>query len=219
MEAGGASVHPALKPVAIPCPGCGREYDVTLFQFGRTISCTCGSRVGLEKRVGPAPRESAEGAPSFLTDAMLGRLARSLRALGYDTVYDPVIEDGDAVRRAVDEGRILLTRDRALPVEWRIEGVVVVEAQDLEGQLREVDLRVGLALREGALFSRCLRCNTPLEPLSGEEPLSGVPFRVRREGRGLRWCPSCEQAFWQGSHTDRMRRRFERVVGRPDEGG
>ncbi len=33
--------------MGVPCQHCGREYDVTLFEFGRTIWCTCGSRVGL----------------------------------------------------------------------------------------------------------------------------------------------------------------------------
>ncbi len=56
--------------MAVLCPRCGREYDVTLFGFGRTITCTCGSRVGLEKRVeltGPGS-PAAGGAPRFLAD-------------------------------------------------------------------------------------------------------------------------------------------------------
>lgn len=32
--------------MTIACPGCGRGYDVTLLQFGRTLECTCGARVG-----------------------------------------------------------------------------------------------------------------------------------------------------------------------------
>jgi hypothetical protein len=33
--------------MAIACPTCGRNYDVTLFQFGRRIQCDCGSWVDL----------------------------------------------------------------------------------------------------------------------------------------------------------------------------
>ena len=95
--------------MAITCHGCGREYDVTLFQFGRTIRCTCGARVGLEHRIGPAVDEAR---PRFIADAMLGRLARWLRTLGYDTAYDDRIADADLVRRSLTEGRHLLTRDR-----------------------------------------------------------------------------------------------------------
>ncbi len=31
--------------MAILCPVCGRQYDVTLFQFGSTVECECGARV------------------------------------------------------------------------------------------------------------------------------------------------------------------------------
>jgi uncharacterized protein with PIN domain len=50
----------------------------------------------------------------FLADAMLGRLAKWLRILGYDTAYFSQIEDSDLVRIARAEGRMLLTRDREL---------------------------------------------------------------------------------------------------------
>ncbi len=28
--------------MSIKCPQCGREYDVSLFQFGRSVVCECG---------------------------------------------------------------------------------------------------------------------------------------------------------------------------------
>ena len=31
--------------MAIECPRCGRQYDVTLFQFGAGVDCDCGERV------------------------------------------------------------------------------------------------------------------------------------------------------------------------------
>lgn len=31
--------------MAIRCSRCGREYDVTLFEFGRTLACECGAEV------------------------------------------------------------------------------------------------------------------------------------------------------------------------------
>jgi len=31
--------------MAILCPACGRQYDVTLFQFGRGLVCDCGAEV------------------------------------------------------------------------------------------------------------------------------------------------------------------------------
>lgn len=215
--------------MAIPCPGCGREYDVTLFQFGRTISCTCGTRVGPEKRI-PSPYErgrwDVEGTssgtgvsrrPRFLADAMLGRLARWLRALGYDTVFEPEIQDGVAVRRALEEDRILLTRDRNLHREWRIEAIVVLRSNHPDLQLQELREKVDVHLRRDRLFTRCLRCNTLLEPISPSEAAARVPPRIRKANHSFRRCPACDGTFWDGSHTSRMREKFQSLLGDPRE--
>ena len=34
--------------MAIRCPRCGKEYDVTLFEFGRDVDCECGTTISLE---------------------------------------------------------------------------------------------------------------------------------------------------------------------------
>ena len=191
--------------MAVPCPGCGREYDITLFQFGRTIHCTCGTRVGLEKRI-RLPDET--GAAAFAVDAMLGGLARWLRILGYDTFYDPGIEDAELVRRASREGRWLLTRDAGLPREWRVEGCVLVESDEPLDQLREVVERLGLRPAEERAFTRCTRCNAPLEPVGPAEVRDEVPDRVHVRHREFRRCPECGRIYWEGSHVRRMRRRI-----------
>ena len=33
--------------MAITCPKCGKEFDVTLFQFGNTVRCDCGACVDI----------------------------------------------------------------------------------------------------------------------------------------------------------------------------
>ena len=195
--------------MAIRCPSCGRAYDVTRFQFGRTIRCACGARVGLEFRVGP--RVTA-GQPRFIADVMLGRLARWLRALGYDTAYDDAIEDAALVRRAVEEGRTILTRDRKLPREWRVAGVLVLESERPLDQLREVVARLGLA-PPAELFTRCLVCNGELVRADAEAVGAQVPSAVRRSRRAFVRCPDCGRVYWEGSHTRRMRAALDRALG------
>jgi DNA-directed RNA polymerase subunit RPC12/RpoP len=143
--------------VAIPCRQCGREYDVTLFEFGRTIWCTCGSRVGLEPRVRELPPTAEK---RFVADVMLGRLARWLRLLGLDCAYDPEIADEDLARLGVSEGRIVLTRDRRFPEEWWIRDVHLVREEEVRSQLVEVIRRfdLGPSLR---VLTRCAECNRP----------------------------------------------------------
>jgi uncharacterized protein with PIN domain len=189
--------------VAVPCPRCGREYDVTLFEFGRTLWCTCGSRVGLARR----ERRVAPGEQRFIADAMLGRLARWLRLLGFDCAWEPEIEDEVLVRRALSEGRIVLTRDRALSEEWRISGIHRIEAEKLRDQLAEV-LR-GFALApEIRLLSRCSRCNVRLAPAAREAVAERVPLRILEHHDAFSACPHCGRVYWQGTHTARI----ERVV-------
>jgi uncharacterized protein with PIN domain len=195
--------------MSVPCPRCGREYDVTLFQFGRTIHCTCGSRVGLEPRV---QRVSAGGEVRFMVDAMLGRLARWLRIIGCDAAFDAEIPDADLVRRALEEDRVILTRDRALPEEWRIPRVLIVESESLLDQLRQVTRAYGLDWRS-RLFTRCSRCNTELEPASHDDVAHRVPERLRREQQHFFRCASCGRVYWSGSHITRMRRVLEQALG------
>lgn len=204
--------------MAIVCPGCGREYDVTLFQLGRTIHCTCGRRVGLEHRL-TLPHDG--GHPRFIADAMLGKLARWLRTLGYDTAYDDAIADEALVRRAFDEGRHILTRDRTLFEEWRIDGLLI-ESDGTLGQLREVVAAFDLP-RPARLFTRCRECNAMLKPVELSDVEDRVPERVLRRVRReagregsadspqIAHCPGCGRVYWEGSHTERMRRVVDRV--------
>lgn len=208
--------------MAVSCPGCGREYDVTLFQFGRTVDCTCGARVGLEHRrtLSPGSDASSAGDPSsaddpeedlqprFAADSMLGGLARWLRILGYDVWCEASVEDEVLVRRALRERRWILTRDRRLPDEWRVEGVVVVEADEPMAQVREIVERLDLAPERERAFSRCPLCNRSLEPVDESVVEGRVPERVREDHEEFRRCPECGRIYWEGGHVRRMRRRL-----------
>jgi uncharacterized protein with PIN domain len=145
------------------------------------------------------PNES-RSAPRFLADVMLERLARWLRVLGVDVESaDATSADRDIARRAVAEGRVLLTRDRRLPVEHEAgEHLVVRSGVPLE-QLAEVVARYAIALPP-ELFTRCLLCNVPLEP----GPDADTPAGARR-------CPRCCRDYWEGSHTRRMRAALARA--------
>jgi uncharacterized protein with PIN domain len=195
--------------MAISCTGCGRQYDVTLFQFGRTIHCTCGRRVGLEHRLEIA--DSPED-PRFFADVMLGRLARWLRTLGYDTAHEVSIADADLVRRAFLEGRRILTRDRKLFDEWRIDGGLLVRAEGPLAQLAEVAEAFHLTEPE-RLFTRCRVCNGVLERLDPHRVPGRVPARITNRARDFVECADCSRVYWEGSHTDRMRSVLARVLG------
>jgi uncharacterized protein with PIN domain len=181
---------------------------VALFAFGRTIHCRCGARVGALARA----RDAGGDAPRFIADAMLGRLSRWLRILGFDTAYEAHIADADLVRRALLEDRAIVTRDRALPEEWRVSQVAVLTADEPLSQLRELAQRFPLAARAHP-FTRCSRCNARLARVERAALPGGVPERVLRERDDFAVCPDCGRVYWQGSHTERMRRVLEAALG------
>jgi uncharacterized protein with PIN domain len=196
-----------MSEEGIACPGCGRRYAQNLFGLGRTIDCTCGARVGLE----PAPREQPEE-PRFVADGMLGRLARRLRLLGFDVAWEPGILAEEVARRAWEESRVALTRSTSLPRRWRLPHVVVLRSTQLSGQLRELEGE--LAIRGGRRpFTRCSRCNEPLDEVTPESVAQEVPPRVLREQSQFARCPRCGRVYWHGSHVARMRQWMDEAQG------
>jgi uncharacterized protein len=144
--------------------------------------------------------------PRFVADAMLGRLARWLRALGYDTLYIRDAPDRRLLAVALAERRRLLTRDAALARRAREAGLLV-RAEALDAQIQEVMVACGLEGRRA--LSRCLECNALLAATAPETVRDRVPpytFATRREF----WtCTGCRRVFWAGTHVTGIRRRLE----------
>ncbi|NOY64481.1 MAG: hypothetical protein GXO97_03670 [Nitrospirae bacterium] len=132
----------------------------------------------------------------FIADAMLGRLARWMRFLGYDVQYHRDIDDRALVRLARSEGRILLTRDRELTKRFTVEHLLI-ESEDVKEQIKEV---VTLFPKETA-SRRCMHCNIPLEDIKKEMVQGLVPEYVYLHHRRFQRCSSCGRIYWEGSHT------------------
>ena len=153
--------------------------------------------------------------PRFVADGMLGRLARWLRALGYDTLYFRDAPDRRLLAVALADRRRLLTRDAALARRARGAGLLV-RAEALDLQIQEVAAACGLAGRRA--LSRCLVCNALLAATAPETVRERVPpytFATRREF----WtCTGCRRVFWAGTHVTGIRRRLEPYLPDPDLG-
>jgi uncharacterized protein with PIN domain len=150
-------------------------------------------------------------ATRFAADAMLARLARWLRVLGYDTWYEGGVADPVLVQVAQAEDRILLTRDRHLLQELRPPRAHEVRQDDPLQQLRELVLALQLA-PPGELFTRCLLDNAPLRVVPAAEALPLLPEGVRDLPGPVRRCPVCARLYWDGSHVRRMRAAIARVL-------
>ena len=152
----------------------------------------------------------------FLCDAMLGGLAKWLRAAGYDTYYaheGTDISDASLTRKALEEGRVLLTSDGGFlerkPVRDGSVGFLKVPPLPLEEQLRFVAGPFGLPRRQ----SRCMECNGELEVVPPGAVANRVPPGVARDQEEFFLCEGCGRVLWLGSHWARISGRLERAFG------
>jgi uncharacterized protein with PIN domain len=151
-------------------------------------------------------------APRFTADAMLARLARWLRVLGWDTRLDPELADAEIVRLAVAEGRVLLTRDRGLLRELQPPRALEILDDDPLAQLAQVVRGLELAA-PAELFTRCSVCNTVLSPPLGVQDRARLlPPDVQQLAGPARQCPGCGRVYWPGSHARRMRAALDRTL-------
>jgi uncharacterized protein with PIN domain/sulfur carrier protein ThiS len=146
----------------------------------------------------------------FVADVHLGKLARLLRLLGFDTLYRSDYRDDELARIAVADGRILLTRDRELLKRSAITRGYWVRTTDPSRQIEEVLARLDLQ-RAVRPFGRCLRCNGAIGPLGAGEVPPEVPPRVRLAHDRFWRCADCRQVYWEGSHYRELVRRVERL--------
>src|ERR1700675_717032 len=155
----------------------------------------------------PSDSKIARVKPRFLADCNVGRLARWLRALGYDASYHARIGDAELVREAAAESRVLLTRDRDL-TRRRVNQTGVVRAilirdDEVTRQLRQVFTELGLGLKEA--LTRCIECNSELQARVPAMVAERVPPYVRRTQSRYSECPDCGRIYWAGTHWQRMR--------------
>jgi uncharacterized protein with PIN domain len=148
----------------------------------------------------------------FIADVMLGKLAKWMRILGWDVDYDNRITDSQLLRIARKEKRTILTRDRRMIEERKVDDYLLIENDDPEVQLREVVRRYGRP-REERILERCLRCNVLLESRDRGSIESIVPEYVASIHRRFSSCPSCGRIYWRGSHYLQMVERLKAMLG------
>jgi uncharacterized protein len=144
-----------------------------------------------------------DGGPLFILDNHLGQLATYLRMLGFDCLYRNDYQDDELARVAVEDSRVLLTRDRRLLMRKAIRRGYCIHQTDPRLQAAEVLRRYRLnALVKP--FQRCLRCNSPLQVVSKQDIIERLEPLTKKYYDEFRICPSCKQVYWKGSHYEHM---------------
>ena len=138
----------------------------------------------------------------FVADSMLGRLAKWLRVVGYDTHYQPYYTSG-TLGHMVQDGRCLLSRNRS--ATDRYPHSMFIRSDHVKDQLHEMLEMDSLAPDRSRWFSRCLVCNESLRIAEEEAARENVPEYVYYGNmKAIRFCPSCGRYFWPGTHRKRM---------------
>ncbi|MFP4473350.1 MAG: Mut7-C RNAse domain-containing protein [Candidatus Omnitrophota bacterium] len=160
-----------------------------------------GTRYDLEPRW-PARKR-------FICDVHLGRLARDLRLLGFDTLYERDFKDHQIVELMDRERRIILTRDVDLLKRNAVVWGYFVRSTSAGYQLRELVGKFGLRGREQP-FRRCLNCNGPIRRVAKSRVLAVLPPKTRRCYQKFFQCGSCGKIYWKGSHYQRLNEKIKR---------
>jgi len=146
------------------------------------------------------------GTPRFVADHMLGSLARWLRIMGYDTVYDKSLDDPGIANLARAESRFILTRDRELAKE---PGALMIEADDLDLQLKAIAEKYGLKFHDDLI--RCSACNGDLADLDKAQAKESVPEGAFENNDKFWKCSKCGKVYWKGTHWHGIMDRFRRL--------
>jgi hypothetical protein len=152
----------------------------------------------------------------FVVDINLGKLANSLRMLGFDTLYRNDYSDEELAQISASQERILLTRDKGLLMRSLVTYGYYVRATDPERQVVEVLQRFDL-FNKVAPFQRCMRCNGLLEPVAKESILDQLPLKTQLSIHEFHRCHECGQIYWRGSHFERMQQFIEGVLDQTKE--
>lgn len=139
---------------------------------------------------------------SFILDVHLGRLTKYLRICGFDCYYAN-LEDNEIITLALQQERIILTKDRALLKDKRVTHGYWVRADEPKKQLLEIIKRFDL-LDKINFLTRCLLCNHLLQKIAKEEVQDRVPTHTTDYYQNYFVCPHCNKIFWEGSHYKNM---------------
>ncbi len=154
---------------------------------------------------------AAPGEPKFVADTHLGKLAASLRMLGFDTYYQNDSSDEALVEITNVENRMLLTRDVGILKRSAVKHGYFVRATHFRQQLLEVLERFSL-FSATTPFQRCMRCNARLQQVAKDLIVEQLPPKVRSLHSEFHLCPNCGRLYWKGTHYCKMQQWIARLL-------
>lgn len=213
---GKPSVKDAIEAIGVPHP----EVDLIVAN---------GESVGFEHHLGDGDRvsvypvfESFDISPvirlrpkplrdtRFVLDGHVGKLARLLRMLGFDSMYRSDFEDTEIVQISADEKRIILTRDVELLKASTVTHGYWVRSISPNEQVCEILERFDLHAQIRP-FRRCMVCNSPIARVDKETVAGALPQKVRELHDEFYRCAGCRKVYWKGTHYQDMMEQIQNL--------
>jgi uncharacterized protein with PIN domain len=140
----------------------------------------------------------------FIADVMLGRLAKWMRLLGFDVLYDRTMSDNEIIRGSLTHDRVILTRDTGLAGRPLASNHLFIESDNVRQQLQQVLTTFHITSMLEPL-TRCSVCNEPLTAITKEYAKDLVPQYVYEKSDSFLRCEKCGKTYWKGTHVRRMK--------------
>jgi hypothetical protein len=151
----------------------------------------------------------------FITDCNVGKLAKWLRLMGYDTRFFNGSNDSHLVATALAEGRVILTRDTQIMKRRVITSgklkAILIQGDEPELQIHQVIDALDLDPKFRP-FTLCLECNQVLVERDRGETKDLVPPYVYQTQSQFMQCPTCHRIYWRGTHWQAMTERLKKFV-------
>lgn len=147
----------------------------------------------------------------FILDVHLGKLARYLRMMGFDTLYDNRWEDPEIIDIALAGNRIILTRDLGILKNGKVTHGYFIRSDQPGEQTREVIRRFELRKKIKPV-SRCIECNSSIAPVEKERVIDLLPDKTKKYFNEFYQCKGCGKVYWKGSHYYKMKRIIKNLL-------
>jgi len=146
----------------------------------------------------------------FIADVHLGKLAKLLRMLGFDTLYNNSLTNSELISIALQQNRILLSRNAAINNHKAQLKSFYISSENPELQLQQVLQNFNLKDHIHP-FTRCIACNGSLQPVAKDGILLQLPPNTNQYFNEFWQCDNCNRIYWKGSHYERMNSLIEEI--------
>ncbi len=149
----------------------------------------------------------------FILTKELGRLAKWLRILGYDTAYFNQDNLSSLIIQALSSQRIILTRNQRLAKQYSEIKIMVIQKEKIKEQIAEVVKELKIYPGQSQMFTRCIICNEALIEIEKEKAKNRVPEYVFKTQENFITCLKCNRIYWQGTHWGNVTKTLEEIIG------